>query len=123
MKSYKEIKKIYNKISFRNSNLTCPKINNEKVYFNYAGLKHLIRKGGKTRSLKQVNSRVGLLRYIENIVCAQSSSIEYRTSHYQENFVEYWGLAKTIKSKKTVTVILRRRNGGRLHFYSIFHRK
>ncbi len=110
-------------MSSDNSNLFCPGINNEKIYFNYAGLKHLIRKGGKTRSIKQVYSRVKLFRYIKDTIGAQSTPVEYRVTNYQENIVEYWGLSRQIRAKFTITVVLRRRNDGRIHFYSIFGKK
>ncbi len=123
MGKYAEIKITYSKMKAFNAILCCHAINNEHVYFNHAGLKHLIGRGEKTRPMRQITSRVKLFKYVETVICSKNVAVEYRVTKYMDNSIEYWGLTKTIQDNLIITVVLRKKNFGKLHFYSVFKRR
>ncbi len=123
MGKYEEVKIAYSKLKVLNANLCCNAINNEHIHFNYTGLKHLIGGGEKTRSMRQINSRVKLFKYIKTVACSNNVVVEYRITKCKDNFIEYWGLTMTIRDNLTITVVLRKKNSGKLHFYSVFKRR
>jgi hypothetical protein len=98
--------------------IVCAAQGSEKIYFDNAGFNHLLRKGRKFRSIQDQKRRFGLLKRATRIIRA-SKMLSYREVKTDNRIVEYWALCEITKRKK-VTVIMRRVNNGRTHFYSVF---
>ena len=120
MNRYRIVKERYSKLCSENQNLLCPKINNERIYFNYRGIKHLIEKRGGTRSLEQIYSRTRLFKHCREIICSSDANVEFRSHTYGDKEIKYWGLSKVINNRTKVTIVIRKIGKGKIHFYSIF---
>jgi hypothetical protein len=98
--------------------MRCPVLNNEYIYFNNAGFRHLIRKD-KIRSRAEQIERFQLLPYIKEIIIDPDSMIQYRKKILDELITHYWSLT-SIQDEKLIKVIIRQIGEGKKHFYSIF---
>jgi hypothetical protein len=129
LKKQSEAKLFYSKFV----SISCPGLKNETVFFNAAGMRHLIRKGSAVRSAKDQIRRFNLLKYVIEIICNPDAVIFHRTETTQkgtgagkgifiERKVDFWSFAE-IKDDKVVTVIIRQFPNGPKHFFSIMDKK
>ena len=96
----------------------CPAFRGEKVYFNKHGLRHLVRKDKKIRSIYEQARRFKLLSYAA-FVLKESSQFQSKKVGLSVNRADYfWTFAKTVNSIK-IRVIVRQLGNGRKHFFSI----
>ena len=111
----------------------CPALN-DYVAFTSAGLRHLIRKGGKRRSNSEQARRFLLLPYAKEIV--ESSAVE--VVHGKDKIIradkrhgatvlirshaDFWTLTKTY-GDTAITVVVRQLAGKEKHFFSIYNAK
>lgn len=110
--------------------IVCPALN-EKVVFDYTGLKHIVFKS--SRHLRDKNSqymRFKLLPLAVKLIRLTTTYQEYertvRKMTVKHNGVDmarnkevkYWGLIAIIEDRK-IKVILRKIGNGHLHFWSI----
>jgi hypothetical protein len=86
----------------------------EKVYFNNYGFNHLIRRRGLKRPYYESVKRLNLLVYVRRVITSESVKVNYRKSKYK-----FWSLSKSIDGK-SIKIVLRKKQNGKLHFYSIF---
>ncbi len=107
LKEYKKIQEI-----------RCPLLNNERIYFNNAGFKHLIRKE-RVRSLSEQQERFRLLPYAKEIITDPSSVVQYRKKVLKGLMTQYWSLTNS-RDNKIIKVIMRQVGEGQKHFYSIY---
>ena len=115
-KRYIETKKAeYKKIG----KTSCQAFNNEVVYFNKHGLAHLQWKGRVPRPRLEQKKRLDLLEDIIFTLTNQKEIEEYRFIIEGKSKVHFWEL-RGIATDKTFRIILRRKNNGFLHFYSVF---
>ena len=107
-------KKLYYSIGF----LISPALNLEKVYFSHDGLKHLLMKNNKYRTIKDQIRRLKLLTFVIDIISNSKKFDKYRII----NNTQYWSLYKHYKNK-TVTIIIRKLGDQKIQFYSIMDKK
>jgi len=110
----KNNKNIYNKIK----SIRCEALFGELVFFDENGSRHLTRKGVIMRPISEQKRRFGLLKYCKDILEDKDVEVEYRISEIGNSKAEFWGISKTINSKK-VKIVIRRINNGKLIFLSI----
>ena len=112
-------KKEYYKIG----SISCPAFGSEKVSFNKYGWNHLIRKGRKFRDNMEQKERLELLPYVKNIISNTTSIYRDRITRSDYSCCYFWEIRRKVihRSKHvTIHVIIRKKNDGRLHFFSIF---
>lgn len=101
---------------WRGSEKPCPAFGGEVVKVTRAGWNHILF-SPKRESLEMLR-RLRLLpcakRMIENAKIVK----EYR----REGEVEYWSIEEVIEKKK-IRVVVRSKNGGPKHFFSVFMKK
>ncbi len=110
-----KVKEEYKKMGF----VECPAFDNEKVYFNRHGLKHLIYKGRIPRSLEEVTKRFNLLHYATSIIKKTNKIDNEEKRTMIDSTAYFWTIRNTINNHLTIRIILRRLNNGVLHFFSI----
>ena len=98
--------------------ITCPALNNEKIYFNNSGFTHLMRKGGKLRAYSEQKRRFSALKFCKEILTLRDPVIEYR----QINNVQFW-MFKTIKDNLEIKLVIRQIDSNPKHFFSIMGKK
>lgn len=91
-------KEIYKKIRA----VKCSVLNNEEIFFNQKGFRHLIMKKGKYRTRKEQIRRLSLLRDVIDVITQSEKIDSYRFSFG----VEFWSISKII-NKSLVVVIIR----------------
>ncbi len=100
-------------------NIKCPAFNNEEIYFNYHGLRHIIYKGGKVRTKEEIIKRFSLVPYISNIL-RKIKSVDSEEKRVKEESIAYfWTIKYRVRGQLQVRIIIRRLNDGQLHFFSI----
>ncbi len=102
--------------------LKCPTLNNEIIYFNNHGFRHLLIKGRKWRKPKDQLRRLELLKYVKSVICSTKPVLNYRAIESKKGIVQFWSLEITIKINTTIIVVIRQIGSGRKHFFSIFSR-
>lgn len=110
-KIIREVKKEYVKIGY----VICPALGNEKVYFTREGFNHLIRKGRKYRSPAEIIRRLRLLPSAPNIVETATKTHEQETAIINKSVAHFWSVKKS-----DTTVIIRKMNDSRIHFFQYF---
>ncbi|MFA6601372.1 MAG: hypothetical protein WCT02_00715 [Candidatus Paceibacterota bacterium] len=114
-----EAKKFYRKIG----SIICPALDNERVYFNKHGWNHLIRKGRKFREFQEQNRRILLLSQAIQIIQNTKSVCRHRLTKKAGSVGHFWeirGFGLLNSEQIKIHVILRRKNDGLLHFFSVF---
>jgi hypothetical protein len=106
----KEAKELYNVIE----DAWCPALE-DIVLFNNKGFHHLMWKGHKTRSIPDQIRRFKLLPLVKDIITNTCVSIVYQK---REDGM-YWAFSEQ-RQEQEVIVIIRRVEGGKKHFYSVF---
>ena len=97
------------------SSILCPALGDEPVVFNKYGWNHLIRKGRKLRNPKEQLRRVSLIQTAIKIISTCKNVQMYKADFDGNTVVEFWELRL-----ESVSVILRKRSNGKLHFFSVF---
>lgn len=118
-KFIEKAKSEYHKIG----SVSCPAFDNDLIYFNKYGFKHLIRKGRKYREQDEQIWRLRLLPYA--VVVLRNAKNIYR---YKEDdngkakayFWEFRAQVNIVYRKITLCIILRKLGNGKLHFFSVF---
>ncbi len=111
----RKYKKIYNDIKVVESSI----FNNEKVYFNQKGFRHLIMKEGKYRTHSEQIRRVILVPYIKDVI----STSEFIDSNRLTLDIEFWSMSKNINGQKITVIIKQRIGDGKKYFVSIMNKK
>lgn len=96
--------------------IRCKALNNEWVYFSRRGFEHLIRKGGKLRSIKEQTARLNLLKYI-NRVMNNTDKYEYRIIN-NNSIIHFYTLLYKI-DKRMIKIVIEQKGNGNKHFLSI----
>lgn len=109
----KKAKEEYRKIGY----VECPAFDNEKVYFNRHGFRHLIRKGKKLREIDEQIERIKLLKYAQLIIENSYEFKDFNKNNFRDT-ADFWSLVYYINKTK-ITVIIRQIKGGHKHFFSI----
>lgn len=108
-------KRDYKKLGY----IECPVFNNEKVYFNRYGLKHLMYKGRVPRQRDEVVKRFYLLPYVVAGLKSARNVISEEKRMKGNSHAYFWTLQHMVNNK-TIRIILRRLgDNGSLHFFSI----
>jgi len=111
---HKKVKYEYDKLK----NLTCPGLDNEVIFFYRSGYNHLIRKGRKFRSRKEVLRRTGLLSRVVEVVSSRLIEVAIR----REEGAIFWELRKRFKDRDII-VVIRQLGTGPKHFFSVMDEK
>jgi hypothetical protein len=97
----KKAKELYKEIGY----IRCPAFNNEKIYFNQKGFKHLIMKNGSYRTRSQQIRRLTLIPYLILIISSVKEIHSYRNSFG----IEFWSISKII-DESLIIVVIRQNN-------------
>ena len=111
-----KVKKIYYKIG----SIKCAAFLAEQVVFNGHGFNHLLRKGRKFRERSEQEMRFGLLPDVIKTIEIQKIVNEYRTSTVDNSHAHFWELKGKTENGKSFYVVLRKKNNGHLHFFSVY---
>lgn len=95
----------------------CPVLNQESIYFNSIGFKHLIRKKEK-RNLDEQIFRLTLIPYAVPIITQRYVAVTHRMYHVNGKEIHFWGMEKQFKNR-TIRVVIRQVGNGRKHLFSI----
>ena len=90
---------------------------NQNVFFDNTGFKHLTQKGRLHRTIPDQIRRLKLLEYVEPVLKDERSIVEYRCL-YMNDKTHFWGITSIIKGK-SIKVVVRKINNGRLTFFSV----
>jgi hypothetical protein len=118
-KIYAESKEFYFKIGA----VCCPAFNNELIYFNRQGFKHLIRKGTRRRDSAEIMRRLRLFPYAVQTVRRAEKIYSYKVITRQQSTAHFWILREILHSQSrriVIRVIIRKLNNGHIHFFSVF---
>lgn len=115
-KVFLKYKVFYNSIRY----VKCPVLNNEVVYFNNKGFRHLLIKKRKWRKKKDQLRRLRLLKYAKLVVANEKVIMNYRVLESESEVAYFWSLEMLIKANITIVVIIRQVGHGKKHFFSIF---
>ena len=117
-KYIEEQKEKYNEIG----QITCPVFGNELIHFNKYGFNHLVRKGRFMRPRNEQRKRFNLLPYALFILEKNHPINEYRENYTDNSNVQFWAFEAYLEDSK-VKIIIRKKNGGPLHFFSVYSNK
>ncbi len=107
-------KKIYKEIDY----IKCPAFGGDKVFFNKYGFNHLIWKGRIPRPKNEQEERLSLLPSAIEIVRNSNQTYNYRETTLDKSRAHFWAL-KGFDGKKNLRIIIRKKNNGPLHFFSV----
>ncbi len=101
----------YRKIGY----IECPAFGGERVYFRSRGFTHLIRKGREPRTLGQQRRRVGLFKYVVDILvtctafdsCRKTNKYILTKNGLVESSAQFWSFKKYINGKNIFIVVCR----------------
>jgi len=110
-------KRLYGQIGI----LFSPVFENEPIYFNKYGWRHLIRKGKRLRNLEDQIRRISLLTHTRHILSTTTTIFAYKESHNKRH-VYFWTLRSEIKGVY-IRIVIRQLDTGRKHFFSIMDEK
>ena len=94
--------------------VACPTLQDEEVVFSRSGFDHLLRKGGIFRTKKDQLRRFSLLKYARTVLEKPDLEIIVR----EGTSAIFWKMSKNI-GNKTVRVVVRQKETGPKHFFSI----
>lgn len=127
---YEKAKQRAIKIYSRIGQIKSSALNNDYVSFSRLGFNHLVRKGRIPRTKNEQKRRFSLLPYAENIIKNPKAVIIFRKEkikekvnrHGEKILVEstahFWTFVDKIKDC-SIKVVIRQKNGGKKHFFSI----
>ena len=105
----------YKKIGY----VLCPAFDNEPVYFDRHGFRHILRKGRKKRSHHEQMKRLHLVKEAVEILKTSVTFSEWNVSSIIKPIACFWSfIVKRKKSK--VKVLVRQLERRRKHFFSVF---
>jgi hypothetical protein len=99
--------------------IDCPAFPNEKVHFNKYGFNHLVWKGKNPRTKEEQQERLDLLPFVINVISNGKNISEYRKIIRGNSKVCFWAI-KERGGEIVLRVVLRKKNDGLLHFFSIY---
>jgi hypothetical protein len=117
-KYYKNKLKLTKKLYFSIARIPCPTLNNEMIYFEWDGFRHLIRKGRKQREIKDQLRRFRLFEHAVMIIKNGKEVSEKRIETSKIPIAEFFTIGLLIQ-RKMIKVVLRRVGDDKLHFFSI----
>jgi len=88
------------------------------VYFNKYGFNHIIRKGRAVRSWEEQAARFRLIPLAVEIIKRETRTWGFRSTKRPGSTAHFYTLKGKIGTER-VRVIIRRKNGGTLHFFSV----
>jgi len=94
----------------------CPVLD-EIVYFNSIGFDHLLNKRERPRPIKEVYSRLHLLKHVKTVIGKSSKTGVRRIGKLLQNSLEYRVDSNIIK------VIVEKKDGGRYIFLSVMKKR
>ncbi len=97
--------------------IKCPILNNELVYFNQQGFRHILRKGKSPRPILDQLRRFSLLKHVSEAIL--SLQTEVSSIQTNANLTTFWSLTRKITNSYSIKIILRKVKDSRVHFYSI----
>ena len=109
-----EMKKIYFSIGFLHSQA----FNNEKIYFDDSGFRHMLFKGKDPRPIADQVRRFKLFKHVSSIVKETKEISTFITIRK----AKFWSLEQTINEKRVV-IVIRQILTGNKHFFSIMPKK
>ena len=118
-RAYQELLTETKKYYFSIGKILCPAIDNQYIYFDQHGFRHLLRKGRITRSIPDQIRRMRLFPNAPKIVSLCKKVSAQRHYNRKDSSVTYF--LELISNDKKMRVIVRRINNGRPHFFSIMH--
>lgn len=113
-KYYDEYKKI--------GKVGCPAFNNEEIYLNKKGFRHLIYKNNNRRSDVEYKVRLNLIQHIPVIIKTSNRYSEVRKLVSGNKVICFWSLVKRI-GNRDIILIIRKINDKPKHFFSIMYKK
>ena len=111
-KEINKIKYFYFK-TWRGNEKPSPAFNNKIIQVTWSGWKHVT--SSPKRDRHEVLERIRLLIYAKQLLEESTFIQTYR----QENNIEYWSLQGLFKNKPVRTIV-RSKNKGSKHFFSVF---
>jgi hypothetical protein len=109
-----QAKEKYKKIGY----VICPAFDNEKIYFNHYGIKHLVFKGRIPRPKDEVSIRFQLL-FFSYALLKKVYVVDGEEKRVKgESHAYFWTIRLKVNNI-AVRMILRRLNNGTIHFFSI----
>lgn len=98
--------------------VVCPALENKPVSFTLSGFKHLIWKGRIIRPKHEQQERFLLIPLATRIIKDSTHIVDYRVSIIENSHVHFWAIKGEIEGKQ-IRVIIRKKNDGPLHFFSV----
>lgn len=86
----------------------------ELVYFDSAGLNHMIYKGKDRRPIPDQIRRFKLFVHVAHVI-QKAGTVEKSSSLSN---IQFWSVTHVVEDKE-ITVVIRQINQGRKHFYSV----
>ena len=100
-------------------NISCPAFDNEPIYFDRHGFRHILRKGRKKRSHNEQVRRLNLVKEAVKILETCETFSEWNVSFLIKPIACFWSfIVKRKKSK--IKVLVRQFERSRKHFFSVF---
>jgi hypothetical protein len=96
----------------------CPAFAGELVYFNRHGWNHLIQKDRKMRDFDEKVRRINLLKYAAQIIRVIRYLADCKESIQENSHIIFWAAHQKIDGIR-IRAIIRQRNNGKKHFFSI----
>lgn len=110
----KEAKENYKKIG----SVPCPAFGGELVYFNKHGWNHLLRKGRLPRDIEERHKRIRLLKYAPQIIAIVRNLSDNKETIRDNSHANFWAAHQKVDGLR-IRIIIRQRNNGVKHFFSI----
>lgn len=110
---------------FRIRAVMCPALGFELVYFNRLGWNHLLRKGRKYRGSDEQLQRLALIKYAPDIIVGSATFYAYKEDIVTDSVAHFWEFRRCVQIDRnyiSISVIVRKLNNGKIHFFSIFSR-
>ena len=105
----------YKKIEY----ILCPAFDNEPVYFDRHGFRHILRKGRRKRSHHEQIKRFQLVKEAIVILKTSETFSEWNVSIIIKPIACFWSFI--VKKKKSrIKVVIRQFERSRKHFFSVF---
>lgn len=108
------------KFYFSIGNIPCPALDDEIVYFEWTGFRHLIRKGRKARKIEDQLRRFKLLESTPIVIRAGRKILDAETRQTPDSLVKFIALSLNIKGVD-IKIVLQRFDNGKLYFLSIMN--
>lgn len=96
----------------------CTALSGRLIHFTDDGYRHLVWKNGKKRLNAEIIDRFSLLPKAARILATRSVVYEYREHIRSNSIARFWSISGK-GCDRSVKIVVRQINDGRLHFFSI----